>query len=281
MLPAMHRVFTQGFLTWFGWALLGAAVALLLLSLFLAGFFFDTLKNAVPAGILGALGANLLTQAKNGADASDKQSLFRLDSAIKAYEQAKALISDGNNDRGKWIEAGRCLGHAKVLATGVTVDAHQRVLEFNRLKFRSYFYELLELKTAAFFYGSTDPSASLEAAARESSAPAERNGKAICSDARELDESSIRAVWEAAQWPEGYTDPLGDSFSEKEIRKLRVLFAGLHKFLEHQKQWHSIAGQLVRRTGEDCPLQKGPPFQRKNKGAVLNIFRRARRARLT
>lgn len=227
-----------------GWLLAAAAVGILLLSPFVSAAAFDPLKNAVPAGVLVALAANLLTQAKNLADANEKRSLFHLESAIKAYEQAKTLIQDGNNDRAKWIEAGRCLGHAKSLAAGVVLDAHQRVLEFNRLKYRSFFHQLLETKPASFFYGTADPNLSLDDAAKASTAPEERNGRRVISTNKEIAEPSIRSVWEAAQWPDDYKDPLGTSFSETERGKLQLLFPALYQYLEHHQQWHSAAGQL-------------------------------------
>lgn len=234
----------QRFLTVLGWLLVVAAGGVLLFSPFVSASVFDPLKNAVPAGVLVALAANLLTQAKNLADAAEKRSIFHLDSTVKAYEQARSLLQDGNNDRATWIEAGRCLGHAKVLAAGVTLDAHQRVLELNRLKCRSYFHQLLASKPATFFYGTADPSQSLEEAAKASTAPEERNGRRVVSANNELDEPSIRAVWEAARWPDNYTDPLGTSFTDVEREKLLLFFPGLHQYFQHRQQWHSAAGQL-------------------------------------
>ncbi len=240
----------QRFLTILGWLLVAAAAIVLLVSPFVSASVFDPLKNAVPAGVLVALAANLLTQAKNIADANEKRSAFHLDSAVNAYEQAKALIQDGSNDRATWIEAGRCLGHARVLASGVTLDSHQRVLEFNRLKYRTFFSKLLAERTASFFYGVSDPAMSLDEAAKASTAPAERNGRMLVSSNNELDEPSIRAVWEAAQWPTDYKDPLGRSFTDAERGKLLLLFPGLHRYFEHRAQWHSAAGQLYPREGK-------------------------------
>lgn len=241
----------QRILSTIGWLLVATAGILLLVSPFVASSAFDPLKNALPAGVLVALAGNLLTQAKNLADANEKRSAFHLEFAIKAYEQAKSLIEDGNNDRAKWIECGRCLGHAKALGEGVTFDAHQRVLEFNRLKYRSYFAELLVAKSAAFFYGSSVPDSSLDEAAKEATAPEDRHGRRVASTNKALDESSVRAVWEAAQWPSDYQHPLGGSFSEPEREKLILLFPGLHGYFQHRARWHSAAGQLhPRRNGD-------------------------------
>jgi hypothetical protein len=46
-------------------------------------------------------------------------------------------------------------------------------------------------------------------------------------------------VWQAAQWPHDFADPLCDDFSESEIRKLIVLFRGVYEFLEFKKQKRS------------------------------------------
>ena len=234
----------QRFLTLLGWLLVVVAAGVLLVSPFVSASAFDPLKNALPAGVLVALAANLLTQAKNIADANEKRSAFHLESAVKAYEQAKALIQDGSNDRARWIEAGRCLGHAKVLTAGVTIDSHQRVLEFNRLKYRTFFSQLLSERPASFFYGVSHLTLSLDDAARASTAPEERNGRHVVSSNNELDEPSIRAVWEAAQWPTDYKDPLGRPFTEAERQKLLLLFPGLHSYFQHRSGWHSAAGQL-------------------------------------
>jgi hypothetical protein len=238
----------QRFFNIAGWVLLALAAGVLIVSPFVSANAFDPLKNALPAGVLVALAANLLTQAKNLADEDDKRSAFYLKSAIEAYEQGRSLLQDGNCDRSTWIEAGRCLGHAKALAADVKLGAHKRVLELNRLKYRTFFAQLLEDKPASFFYGAPSASRlSLEEAAKSSTASEERNGRITVSTNRELDEQSIRAVWEAAQWPTNYSDPLPHSFTDQELDKLIVLFPGLHSHFMHRRQWTSAAGRLYPR----------------------------------
>lgn len=236
----------QRIITGLGWLLIAAAIGVLLGGPLLPGWIVDALKLAVPAGLLVALGGNLLTQAKNAAEAAEKRSAFYLDSALNAYEQARVLLTEGNNDRVTWIEAARCLGHAKALSEDVTTHAHRRVLELNRLKYRGAFHQVLASRTASFFYGVED-SRDLDSAARASTAPEERNGRATTSTASELDEASIRMVWEAAQWPADYEDPLGQRFSDSERARLLVLFPELHRHLEHRRRWHSASGQLFPR----------------------------------
>ncbi len=130
-----------------GWLLIVLAAGVIVCAgfslLFSPLVTFDPLVNALPAGVLVALGAQLLTQSKNIGEVNEKRSLFYLDSCVKAYEEARNLLSDGNNDRATWIAAGRALMHAKELATSVTEDAHLRVLELHRLKYRSFFREVI------------------------------------------------------------------------------------------------------------------------------------------
>ncbi len=231
-----------------GWLLIATAAAVVAYPLFSPLVVFDPLDNALPAGVLVALGAQLLTQGKNISETNEKRSLFYLDSCVKAYEEARSLLSDGNNDRATWIAAGRALIHAKELAMSVTEDAHLRVLELHRLKYRSFFHRSLADKTAAFFFGAEDHCIPTDQAAASSTAREQRGGRTVTSTVNELSDKSLRAVWEVAQWPLDYTDPLNRGFSEDEQAKLTVLFPGLHEFLEHKQRWQSSSGQLFPRS---------------------------------
>jgi hypothetical protein len=238
---------TQRLFTSLAWLLIAAALVTLFLGRMLPAWMLGALKDAVPAGLLVALAGNLFTQGKNAQDSIEKRSAFFLDASIKAYEQAKLLLADSNSDRAVWIEAARCLGHAKVLSDGVTLEAHQRILELNRLKYRSFFHQVLSSQQATFFYGVTE-SDSLDSAARASTAREERNGRVITSTLKELAEPSMKAIWEAAQWPENYNDPMGENFSDSELNKLIVIYPELHRHLEHRRQWHSASGRLFPRS---------------------------------
>jgi hypothetical protein len=235
-----------------GWVIILAAAVVVAYPLFVPLVKFDPLINALPAGVLVALGAQLLTQGKNFSDISEKRSLFFLESCVKAYEEARNLLQDGNNERVKWIAAGRALVHAKELATNVTEDAHLRVLELHKLKYRGFFSGALADKQAAFFFGAKDASIPTDEAAKLSTAREERGGRTVTSTLNELSDKSLRAVWEAAQWPTDYQDPLHRGFSEEEQAKLTVLFPGLHEFLEHKERWHSASGKLFPREGKNA-----------------------------
>jgi hypothetical protein len=230
-----------------GWCLILLAAVVVVYPLFLPLIKFDPLINVLPAGVLVALGAQLLTQGKNFSDINEKRSLFFLESCAKAYEEARNLLQDGNNDRVKWIAAGRALVHAKELAAKVTEDAHRRVLELHKLKYRGFFHEALADRPASFFFGAKDTSIPTDEAAALTTAREERGGRPVTSTIKELSEKSLGAVWEASQWPVDYQDPLDRGFSDEEQAKLIVLFPGLHEFLEHKKGRHSASGKLFPR----------------------------------
>ena len=118
----------------------------------------------------------------------------------------------------------------------VTVNAHLRVLELHKLKYRRFFHEALADKPASFFYGCRDGSISTDEAAALSTAREERRGRDVTSSVRELSEKSLYAVWEAAQWPQEYQDPLEKGFSKEEQSRLPVLWPGLHEYLEHKER---------------------------------------------
>lgn len=238
-------------LTTLGWTLIGMAVLVIAYPFIGGSTAFEAMKNAVPAGILIALAAQLFTQSKSATEKREKRSLFFLDSCVKAFEEARSLLQDGNNERATWIAAGRALGHAQELAKDVTEDAHKRVLELHRLKYRGFFGSTLSDKPASFFYGG-DPALTTDEAAKHSSRGEIRNGRPLVSGVRDLSDKALRAVWQAAQWPEDYEDPLGIGFAPEEKGKLLVLYPGLHEFLEHKSQWHSAAGKLHPRESRDA-----------------------------
>jgi hypothetical protein len=212
---------------------------------------FEPLKSASPAGVsapptsvlvtltgvLIALAGHLLTQARNAGESLEKQSRFYLDACVQAYEEAQKLLLDGNNHRATWIAAARALKHAKVLSG-------KRVLEVRQLKYRGFFSDVLRDKPTAFFYGAKDTAIATEEAAALSTAPQEEDGR---SSFRALTEKSLHAIWEAAQFPEEYRDPLERGFSEGEKGPLLLWYPGLHEFLERTEQWHSARGKLYPR----------------------------------
>ncbi len=232
--PAMASI-----LRWMGWLLIAFALIYVAVS-----GLYNSSNGLLPAGILVAIGTQLLVQAKNAGDTNEKRSFFHLESCVLAYEEAAKLLLDGNNDRGKWVEAGRALAHAKTLATGIVEDSHYRVLALHQLKYRGIFHDVISDKPASFFYGAPNPSIPTDDAAKLSTAPERRGDISITSTLKELYVGSIRAVWESAQWPADYQDPLEQKFSDEERGKAYVLFPGLYEFLVHKDSWHSAGGKL-------------------------------------
>jgi len=86
------------------------------------------------------------------------------------------------------------------------------------------FPRILADNPAAFFFGVKDISIPTDQAAALSTAGEESGGRRFTSTVRELSKESLRAVWEAAQWPVDYQDPLARGFSDEEQAKLLVLF---------------------------------------------------------
>jgi hypothetical protein len=140
--------------------------------------------------------------------------------------------------------AGRALVHAKELGEKITEPSHKQVLELHRVKYRRLFDGALRDKSAVFFFGAEDLNAAIAVAAAQSTARETIAGRTVTSTVRELSDKSIRAVWEAAQWPKEYEDPLGKGFSPDEIERLVVFYPGLYEFFEHKRQWHSASGRL-------------------------------------
>jgi hypothetical protein len=122
----------------------------------------------------------------------------------------------------------------------------------HQLKYRGIFHHAIAEKTAAFFYGADDSSITTDEAAKLSTAREERGGRTVTSTLKELSDKSLRAVWEAAQWPSDYQDPLDRGFTKEEQGRLIVLFPGLHEFLEHKERFHSASGKLFARDADNA-----------------------------
>lgn len=178
-------------------------------------------------------------------EVAERRSLFNLRACASAYDEAQALLADHNNHRATWIRAARLLRHAKTLAEGVTVREHQIDLEIGNLKYRSFFAGLIENKSAAFFYGGYSDQG-LEAAAMASTAEIDVGGRMTTLN-ESIPEASLFAIWEAAQWPEGYSDPIGQLFTDAQREKLVFFSRGLREYLIHRQDWSSIGGRLVPR----------------------------------
>ena len=95
----------------FGWLLVVAAAFVLVGGVYSAFWISEasadrlaktlslTASALVPAGLLLTLGGLFLTKSKEAADAEERRSLFYLESCTEAYEAARSLLADENNDR--------------------------------------------------------------------------------------------------------------------------------------------------------------------------------------
>ncbi|MDD5410473.1 MAG: hypothetical protein PHF31_03525 [Methylobacter sp.] len=210
----MQRIFEN-----IGWTLVILAIASIIINF---SFQLDLLKNAaISAGVLLSLSGHFFTQARAIKDSTEKSSKFYLESCVKGYEEAEKFLSDGNNNRVKWIAAGRTLMHAKELSKKITLDEHILVLNLNKIKYRNVFYEALKDKPIEFFSGIKDSSITTADAAT------------LPTTNEELSEKFLYAVWEATQWPEESENPLERIvFSEAEKMKIQVIFPGLYEYLD-------------------------------------------------
>lgn len=231
-------------LAFFGWLLVIGTVVALGVALYEGITIFEGLKNAVSVGVLLALAGHLLTQSKALAESAEKRSLFNLEGFQKAFAHAKDLLVDGNNNRPTWIEAARSLSHGEELAKAVSLESHKRVLELERLKYRSFFHQVLVEKSAACFYGVSSSHSTLNDAAIASTAPEQSHGRHIISTNHQIEEASIRAVWLAASWPKSYDDPMISRFEPEEIDKVMLRYPALHQFLEHKQHIRSRSSHL-------------------------------------
>jgi hypothetical protein len=204
-----------------GWASIIGAPVFVVLNLYLPVAIAASV--AVPAGLLLTFGGLLLAKAREAAEAEEKRRFFYLESCTQAYEAARELLANGNNDRATWIAAARALKHAKKLSESISADSHLRVLELKQLQYRGFFALILRSHPAPFFYGVHDESMALDDAAAASSASQVRAGLLSTSVQRELSDGSLFAVWEAAQWPHDYKDPLDEGgFSPKDDTRLLI-----------------------------------------------------------
>lgn len=212
-------------------------------------------------GFAGVVGTIWLQQLQIGnqesarlTELAERRSQFHLDTSANAYSQAWTLLQDQNNSRHIWIRAGRLLGHARLSAAKVTVDEHKLSLEITRLEYRTFFSELLETRSAAFFYGG-DAELTVEEAAQQSSLPRVGQGQYTLS-LRDLAVESLYEVWEASRWPESYDDPLDQTFSEDDRGKVKFLSRGLDEYLAYRDNWVSLGG-VVRPRRRSAPRPAG------------------------
>lgn len=179
------------------------------------------------------------------------KSKFALESALGSYEQAIELLSDGNNNRITWITAARIVERANQLSANVTEQVHKYLLEVQLERYRRQMAEIFGLddpaKGAWFFYGSRNPGADIDTAAKESTREIETDyGKRP--QLNYLSESSLATLYKLAGYPPNYEDPLKkESLEGKTGIEMRASFPGLFHYLTHRTEHETINGVLVKR----------------------------------
>lgn len=179
-----------------------------------------------------------------------EKSGFRLTAALDAYEEAHKLLQDKNNDRVKWVTAARALQRGVRIAAGITEQVHKDVLEVHRDRYRLIFGDILGYYnqdiTASFFYGASVDMVDIKEAAEYSSKRG--NGEPML---RTLSETSLKIIWDFAQFPVDYEDPISDikAFSGEEVDEYFNImkYKGLFEYLRHTRQFHSTDGKLFER----------------------------------
>lgn len=197
-----------------------------------------------------------LAQEQHREEREDADSRFYLEEARLGIESAlKRVEEPGMNDRVTWILAARTLERSLAIADLITRPAAQRVWELALEGYRIRASDALGRdrtdRDAQFFYGfrpvvhDLDRPYTLEDAARASTANGTLNY---------LSESSLAAFWRLAQYPDKYPDPLPKEGLPVDPDHISMhSFPGLRAYLQHRREWDSIAGKLVaRRKREDA-----------------------------
>jgi hypothetical protein len=104
--------------------------------------------------------------------------------------------------------------------------------------------------SGCFFYGAPGETQNIDEAARY--ATASENGRP---QIRNIPERILRVIWDFAQFPTDYEDPISGTqgFSEDELQRHEnhTLWPGLFEYLQHKKSHTSISGQLRQKQREN------------------------------
>jgi hypothetical protein len=245
----------------------------------IAVYWLPKTEHIAIAGVLAALGGVLWASAEQVKNREIERSRFYLESAMKAVEQAQAMLEDHNNDRVTWIAAARILERAVFVARSITAKQHKRIWEIAREAHRRTFADFLGYANpayapAAFFYGVLGyQNLNLDDAARESSRPAGPTNPVRISDARMVDEASLYTIWQFCEYSEDYDDPLPSRrFSEAELRRAERSFHGLGHYLRHRRRYSTIGGNLVEKDSEQSSTagRLPPPQVEQSESSMAN-----------
>ncbi|MGB5595242.1 MAG: hypothetical protein WBM32_00205 [Crocosphaera sp.] len=232
-----------------GWLFFLAAIVSLIL------YIQGKLAEVIPVATFAALFGVFLSEASKVADKQSQYSKFFLEQSLSGIKYAVELLSDRNNDRGKWISAARTLQQSLEVSKKMTENEHKIILQIELDRYRHQLWQILnpndENITAAFFYGANDPNLDVHEAAKQSSLPKVGEPQGQLSSLHNLSEQSLFVVWNFMEFPENYADPLRNTFSKGQIEKLRLRHRPLYEYLQHKQTHHSIAGKLYERSDKE------------------------------
>lgn len=188
-------------------------------------------------------------------DRQQRNSAFRLDSALYAFNQASELLSDGNNDRVTWIAASRAVERGLRIAEGIACQEHQDLYEVRLDRYRQIFGDFLGYdnpeKSAVFFYGDTTGVRDIDDAAVRSTQRIDGLPKLLS-----IPEPTLRVIFLFAQFPENYEDPISRDkrFSGDEVHDAatRTLWPGLIGYIRHLRRDVSVTGTLQENNRRDA-----------------------------
>ena len=158
---------------------------------------------------------------------------------MDAWEEAYKLLHDDNNDRVTWVTAARALERGSRMANGITEEVHQDARDVQRDRYRNLFSRILgcdnpDIK-GAFFYGAPDSIDNIDDAAGHSTKRQDERPQIL-----NIPESVLKIIWDFAQFPKDYEDPLSNkkSFSDDDLNKHvnAIIWPGLFEYLKHQRR---------------------------------------------
>jgi hypothetical protein len=201
-----------------------------------------------------------------------EKSGFRLTSALDTFEEAHKILKDKTNDRVKWVTAARALQRGNRIASGITEQVHNDVLEVHRDRYRGMFGDLLgyynQGVTGSFFYGAPPNIVDIDEAAKHSSKRENGDPKL-----RKLGKIPYYFKGSFAQFPFDYEDSLSDiePFSDQEVNEYFNImkYQGLFDYLQHTRKFHSTDGQLFRRSPSKTELSPSSVWWKK----IIGYFR--------
>jgi hypothetical protein len=191
---------------------------------------------ATSIGVVFVLVSILISMNATRREKREARSEFCMREVLDAWKQAYELLADGNNKRTTWILASRILAKAEKMKANVTVQSHQDVIDIAEVQYRNLVADLLggyqSDKRGSFYYGIRN----FETVDIDEACGLSTQGR----DIKAIDESSLYTIWEFAQFPDDYEDPLekgrfSDEWLDSGISS--VSWPGVHDYISHIRRY--------------------------------------------